>query len=424
MRLRELPPHKAFAFNFLRIVVLTIRGIIEDKCMLRASALTFYSLLSIGPVIALALGIAKGFGLEKRLQTELLEQIPAQEAVLNQILEYANILLENTQGGVIAGIGVALLLWAAVKVFNHLEASFNEIWYVRESRSWKIKISNYLAFMVLAPLFLLMYSSIPAFVTSQISRLATKLSLFATVSPLIVSLLQLLPYLLVWVLFSLVYIMIPNTRVKPLSGVLAGVVAGTAYLAVQWILIAFQVGLTRYNPIYGSLAALPLLLVWMHFGWIILLIGAEIAYAHQSVELYEYEPDFKNLSPYFKRVLTLQILHRLVRQFAEGDPPLTTTQISLQLEIPIHLVQQIFADLTDAGLVSHVSTENDDEPAFQPSSDIHRWTVKYVNDRIEARGVNKLPVAETEALKSIENTLSELDNTIARSPANRLLKDL
>jgi membrane protein len=421
IRLRNVPPVKAHFIRQLRIVVLTARKALEDKASLRASALTFYSVLSVGPLIALVLGIAKGFGLQKRLETEMLTKIPAQEEVLKQILGYAKTLLENTQGGVVAGMGVVVLLWSAIKVFYHLEQAFNEIWQVKDPRSWKKTISNYLAFLFLTPLFLLIYSSIPAFITRQLDEYSSKLSLLAKVSPFIIDLLQLSPYLLVWALFSLVYVVIPNTRVMPRAAIISGVLAGTVYLLVQWGLVEFQVGVTKYNPVYGSLIALPLLLIWINIGWIILLIGAEYAYAHQNVDLHEFEPDFVNISPHYKKMLTLQILHRLVLQFSNGDPSLNTSQISQQLEIPVRLTQQIMGELKAAGLVSLMSVNDDREPAYQPSSDIHRWTIKFVTDALEQRGVNQLPVAQTDTLKAIENALDELGAVMDGSDANRLL---
>jgi membrane protein len=424
IRSRDLPPLKGFFLRHLRILSLTARESVKDKCLLRATALTFYSLFSIGPVVALALGIATWFGLKHRFETNVLAKLPVQEEVLTQILTYAHDLLNSTRGGVIAGVSVVMLLWSAMKVLNHLEQCFNDIWQVEKSRSWKTRISNYLSFLILAPLFLLIYSSIPAFVTSQLDDLSAKLTFLAKVSPKIIDLLQLLPYLLVWAVFSLVYLLIPNTRVKPISGILAGVLAGTAYLVVQWALIDFQVGVTRYNPIYGSLAALPLLLLWMNVGWIVLLIGAEYAYAHQNVDLYELEPDYTGISPRFKKVLTLQILHLMVTRFSKGKEPLSAGQFSQQLEIPVLLVQHILNELVETGLVSLTKADGSRDPAFQPSRDIHRWTIRYIIDALELHGVNRMPVAETDTLKSIIQAVEELTSEMKHSEANRLLMNL
>jgi membrane protein len=424
IRSRDLPPARAFILRHQRIFILTLRKFLEDKCLLRASALTFYSLLSVGPVLALALGIAKWFGLQNRFETEILAKLPAQEEILNGVLNYAHFLLENTRGGLIAGVSLAMLLWSAMKVLGHLEQSFNHIWQVRKSRSWKTKISNYLSFLVLAPLFLLIYSSIPAFIARQLDDLSGNITLMAKVSPTIMELLQLLPYLLVWLLFSLVYFLIPNTRVRLGSGILGSMLAGIAYLAFQWVLIDFQVGITRYNPIYGSLAALPLLLLWMNIGWIILLIGAEYTYAHQNVDLYEHEPDYTGISPRFKTELTLHILHHMVKRFSKGEEPLSVERFSQQLEIPVFLVQNIMNQLVETGLVSTIDVNGSQDPTFQPSSDIHRWTIWHIIDTLDQHGVNRLPVAETEALKSIIQAVDELSLEINRSEANQLLVNL
>lgn len=424
IRSRDLPPARAFFLRQLRIIILTYRKSFADKCLLRASALTFYSLLSIGPVVALALGIAKWFGLQKHFEMELLAKLPAQEEILNGVLNYAHFLLENTRGGLIAGVSLSVLLWSAIKVLNHLEQSFDDIWQVKNTRSWKTKISNYLSFLVLAPLFLLIYSSIPAFVARQLDDLSGNINLLAKVSPSIMELLQFLPYLLVWILFSLVYLLIPNTRVKPASGILASVLTGIAYLTFQWALIDFQVGITRNNPIYGSLAALPLLLLWMNIGWIILLIGAEYAYAHQNVDLYEFEPDYTGISSRFKTELTLHILHRMVTRFSKGEVPLSAEQFSQQLEIPVLLVQKILNELFETGLVSTTDSDGSQDPTFQPSSDINRWSIWTIIDALDRHGVNRLPVAEIETLKSIIRAMEELGSEINRSDANRLLMDL
>jgi membrane protein len=424
IRLGDLPLKKSFFIKQIRIFVLTIREFKADKCLLRASALTFYSILSIGPVVALALGIAKGFGLEKMLERQVLDKLPAQEAVLSQILQYARILLENTKGGVIVGIGIIILFWAVLRVFNHIERAFNDIWQIKKTRMWRRKLSNYLAFILLAPILLMMYSSIPVFITSQLGLIAERIVIFQKISPLIFFLLKLFPYFLIWGLFTFIYVLIPNTRVNFISGLLAGIIAGTIYLLVQWGYIIFQIGVTRYNPIYGSLAALPLLLLWLHLGWVILLFGAEYSYAHQNVDSYEFEPDYLKISPYFKKLLTLQIVHLMLKKFSSGEAPLNAVNISQKLEIPIRLVHQILEDLEECGLVTNIKPDDYEESIYQPASDIGAWTIKYVMDALERRGVNQLPVAQTQELNALSEKLRELGETIEMSPANILIKDI
>ena len=142
IRLNDLPFGKSFLIKQLRIIILAIRGYDEDRCMLRASSLTFYTLLSIVPVAAMFFGIAKGFGFEKRLESELFAKFHGQEEVLNQIISFSHSLLEQTQGGIIAGIGLLVLFWSVLKVLGHIEMALNDIWEIKEQRSWGRKFPS------------------------------------------------------------------------------------------------------------------------------------------------------------------------------------------------------------------------------------------------------------------------------------------
>ncbi|HPQ43596.1 MAG TPA: YihY/virulence factor BrkB family protein [Syntrophales bacterium] len=424
IRLKDLPRKRSFLIKQLRIFLLSLRGFDEDKCQLRASALTFYSLISIVPVAAMAFGIAKGFGFEKRLERQLLEQFQGQEEVIARVIDFAHSLLANTKGGVIAGVGVVLLFWAVIKVLGNIEASFNDIWGIREARSLGRKFSDYLSVMLLCPILLILSSSAAVFITTQVTLIVEKISLLGIFSPLISFLLKLLPYGIVWVLFSFLYIFMPNTKVNFRSGILAGIIAGTIYQIVQFGYIAFQVGAAKYNAIYGSFAALPLFLIWLQLSWLIVLFGAEFSFAHQNVDTYEFEPDSLKISGSFKRLLSLQIAHLLVSNFAEGEKPLTAMQISHRLEIPIRLVHQILYELTACGIISDTQTEEYKEPGYQPARDIGTLTIQFVIDSLEDRGTDAIPVAETEEGKTLSEILRSFRNEVARSPSNRLLKDI
>ena len=177
LSLRKLSRRKSFIIKQLRIVLLAFRGFDEDKCQLRASALTFYSLLSIVPVVAMAFGIAKGFGFEKVLEQQLLTKLPGQEEVLQQVIAFANSFLETVRGGVIAGIGVLLLFWTVVKVLGNIEKSFNDIWGIKEARSFGRKLSDYLSIMVVCPIFVILSSSITVFIATQLTLIIDKISL-------------------------------------------------------------------------------------------------------------------------------------------------------------------------------------------------------------------------------------------------------
>ena len=424
VRLKDLPRKQSFLVKQLRVFLLSVRGFDEDKCQLRASALTFYSLISIVPVVAMAFGIAKGFGFDRHLEQQLLDQFQGQEEVIARVITFADSLLTNTKGGLIAGVGIIVLFWAVIKVLGNIEASFNDIWGIREARSWGRKFSDYLSVMLLGPVLMIVSSSITVFITTQVTLIMEKISLLGIFSPFISFLLKALPYGIIWVLFTFLYIFMPNTKVHFKSGLLAGIIAGTIYQIVQFGYITFQVGAAKYNAIYGSFAALPLFLIWLQLSWLIVLFGAEFSFAHQNVDTYEFEPDSLNISGSFKQLLSLQIAHLLVLNFAAGEKPLTATQISHRLEIPIRLVHQILYELGACGIVSDTQTEEYKEPAYQPARDIGTLTIRFVIDSLDDRGTDRIPVAQTDETKTLSEIVRAFRDEVAQSPSNRLLKDI
>jgi len=424
VRLKDLPRKRSFLIKQLRIFLLSVRGFDEDKCQLRASSLTFYSLISIVPVAAMVFGIAKGFGFEKRLERQLLEQFQAHEDVITRVITFAHSLLTNTKGGVLAGVGIVLFFWAVIKVLGNIEASFNDIWGIQQQRSLGRKFSDYLSVMLLCPVLLILSSSLTVFITSQVTLIMDKIALLGIFSPLISFVLKVLPYVIVWVLFSFLYTFMPNTKVNFRSGIIAGIISGTIYQIVQFCYITFQLVAAKYNAIYGSFAALPLFLIWLQLSWMIVLFGAELSFAYQNVDTYEFEPDSLKISSSFKRLLSLQITHLLVSNFAVGESPLTATQISHRLEMPIRLVHQILYELTACGIVSDTQTEEYKKPGYQPARDIGTLTIQFVIDSLENRGTDAIPVAQTDESKALSEILCSFRDVVAKSPLNRLLKDI
>jgi membrane protein len=424
IRLADLPFGKSFLIKQLRIIILAIRGYDEDRCLLRASSLTFYTLLSIVPVVAMFFGVAKGFGFERRLQEELFNRFPGQEEVLNQVISFSNSLLEQTQGGLIAGIGMLVLFWSVLKVLGHIEMALNDIWGIKESRSWGRKFSDYLSIMLISPILVLMSGSATVFIKTQVTQITQKVELLGVISPLIFFLLKFTPYVLIWALFTILYIIMPNTKVNFKAGLLGGVVAGTLYQIAQWAYISFQIGAAKYNAIYGSFAALPLFLMWLQISWWIVLFGAELSFANQNVHTYEYEPDCLKVSTGFKKLVALQIAHLLIKKFENGDRPLTDSQISAQLEMPIRLVHNILFELVESDLVSEIKTQADKEFAYQPARDINNLTIQYVLEALDQKGTDDIPVAKTEDYQALSDALQNFSEAMEKSSANKLLKDL
>jgi len=424
IRVDELPRTKSFLLKQLRIVVLAVRGFDEDKCSLKASSLTFYTLLSIVPVAAMAFGIAKGFGFEALLEKMIIEKLQGQEEIIRYIITFSHSLLENTKGGLIAGIGIAVLFWSVIKLLGNIEKSFNDIWGIRKNRKMGRMCSDYLSAMLICPVLFIMASSLTVVISGQIKEIVQQLAFLKIVSPLVFSLLNLLPYCVVWILFIFIYMFMPNTSVRIGAGVLGGIAAGTLYQILQWGYITFQVNVSKYNAIYGGFAALPLFLVWLELSWLIVLLGAEISFAYQNVDTYEFEPDCLNVSYSFKKLLTLSIVHLLVKNFERGDKPLASDAVAHALEIPARLTRQILYELVSCGLLCEVAGEGDRDVCFQPGLSITSLSIQYVLERLEQHGSNAIPIAKLPEHEKIAQSLESLGRQIAQSPENVCLKDI
>ncbi len=422
IRVADLSRRKASLIRLGRIVLLSVRGFINDRCPLNASALTFYSLLSIVPLAAMVFGIAKGFGFDKRLETQLLEKFSGQAEVVNQVILFARAMLENTKGGMIAGIGIVVLFWTVVRLMGNIERSFNDIWKVKKARPFGRKFADYLAFILITPVLFFLSSSATVFVTTQITQIAEKVALLGVVAPIIFFLLKLTPYLLIWVLFSLVYMLMPNTRVQFGAGVFGGIIAGTIFHLVQWGYIAFQIGIAKNNAIYGSFAALPLFLIWLQTSWLIVLLGAELAYAFQDVNTYEFDPKGKSISHRRKQLVALRIMYLIIERFRSGDEPLTVPEIAEILQIPVRLSRQIIGDFMEAGILSQLDVPAPDEPTYQPGMDTDHLTLHHVLQSMETIGDENISLLEDEPTRHLEGTLKAIDEVIAQLPENMPLK--
>lgn len=419
----ELSKPKAIFLKPLRVCLLTIKGYVRDNCALHASALTFYSLLSVVPVAAMAFGIAKGFGLEQRLEQQLYLRFAGQEEVLSKIIDFARSLLENTQGGLIAGIGVAVLFWSAIKVLGHIEGTLNTIWKVN-ARTFLRKFTDYLAIMIISPLLVVVSSSVNVFITTQVKAIAGKVDVLNMASPLILPMLKLLPFGLIWLLFIMVYMVMPNTQVRFRSALVAGIIGGTIYQLTQGAYINAQVVVSKYNAIYGSFAALPLFLIWLQISWMIVLLGAEIAYAHQHISHHTMMADYQKSNAYFRRRYAVHILRLIVQRFKDGMAPYTVAQISEALKLPLILVEQLTGHLRDSGLISAVQGRRPNGTAFQPALDIHTITIASVLDALDKRGYQDPSAQGNSDFAALSRAVDKVHNEMDRSTANRLIKDL
>lgn len=417
IRLDKVDKRQGFLLKQLRIFSLAIKGFNEDKCLTKASALTFYTLFSIVPVLALVFAIAKGFGFDRNLQDQMSKNYSEYSEVLNKAFIYADSLLATTKGGIIAGFGIVLLLWSVMKLLVSIEASFNEIWEIKRGRTWLRKVTDYLTIMLVSPLFLIISGSLTV-------AIQTKIGSFDSLGFLNVALVKVVAYALIIGVFVFLYTVLPNTKVGFKPAFNAALVATILFEILQWAYIKFQIGANSLNAIYGGFAALPLFLIWIQYSWYVVLFGAELAFAYQNVDHYELEHEIQNLSLRYKKVISLMISNLVSRRFYEGEPPLNAFEIAAKLDLPIRLARVIINDFVESGIFVEVRTENLKEVVYQLGVSDSKLSVKYVFDAIEKKGVNEIPISDTNELIHIRKLMEQLDGTMDSNFGKVLVKDV
>jgi membrane protein len=422
--LSELSKRKSFLVKQLRIIILASRGFIDNNVQIRASALTFYTILSIIPVVAIAFAIAKGFGLDQNLETELSIRLESQKEIVNLLIPIARNALNAANGGYIAGIGVVILFWSVMSLFGQIERSFNHIWQIRSSRPWYRKFTDYLTIMLIAPVLVILSSSATVFINTQLTEFMLKAPILDFFKPSLIFLVKLIPYFLFWVVLTVLYIVMPNTKVKFGSAVLAGIVAGTILQLLQFMYYDLQIGLSKLSSIYGTFAFFPLFIIWLQASWIVVLIGAELSFANQNVSRYEFESNALNISNYQKRALTLMIMSMIIKNFAKGEPAVSAEMISVTLRIPVRLVRDIVQDLNAVGLASVVLKNDGKERLYQPAMDINSITVSSVLSKLDRKGIEQNTVLKNKEFERVNEILAKFEKLMNKSDMNILIKDI
>lgn len=255
-----------FYFKWLKVFSLALKDFIVHRCGLRASALTYYTIFSTIPILALLFWVAAIIGADDSTRQILLDRFAEQKEVFLEAFNLSHQLLEGLHRGSVAVIGFIVLFWSVLNLLRNLETGMNQIWEIKKHRSWRRVLSDYFVLMIIVPIFFFLANSIGFFVRHGLG--------FHSIF---------LPYFLFWMLFSFIYWAIPNGKIPTRSAFIGGFIGAGFYLLTKWIYIYFQFQAGRYGAVYGSFAALPLFLVWVQLNWYIFLFGAEVGRAHKTI---------------------------------------------------------------------------------------------------------------------------------------------
>ena len=411
---------RRFGFKVLRTIVLAVREYRTNDCTRRASGLTFYTLVSIVPVLTMALAIARVFGLDAVVQRHVWASLSSQTELVDKLFQFANALLQSTTKAVVAGVGVALLLWTVTSALGNIENAFDQIWEVPRPRRFVRRLTDYTAMVIIGAVLWLVSIGIAIALQGQLGSLGARIGIpdFATVTK---ALLQVVRFLLIWGLLATAYVIMPNTRIRRGSAILGGFGAAVLYHLVEGLYFGSQARISSHSAIYGGFAALPLFLAWVQITWMAVLFGAELAFADEHCETYGFAPDYTRLSGHMRRRLHFRILHLLVSSFEQDTGALTFSQISARVEIPSPLLRRLLVELTSAGLIARTMTRDERQTAYQPARSADQLTIGHVVDALDGYPAEPEPDTAAAALPA---ALRRFHDAAAHTPADVRLTDI
>lgn len=368
--------------NFVRVVRVTANHFLDDELQLRAAALTYSTLLAIVPILVLLFAVASGFGFENIIQSQLFSYFPAQREVLSEAMKFVNNYLELLHSGIFLGIGIIFLLWTVISLMSSIEGTMNKIWQAKD-RSMYHKINDYTSLFIVLPILMILSAGTSVFITAVVKGEQDRF-----ITPLVYKIIESTPYLITTLLFTVAYILIPNTKVKIKYALIAGLVCGSAFQIFQYIYINGQIWVSKYNIIYGSFAFLPLLLLWLQLSWLIFLFGVLLSFSMQNLD-YDKEEDMRLISRQYKDFVILLVATIIVQRFDKRLSPLTMQRIAKFYSIPIRLTSQVLQILLQAGIISETIDGDERVPAYQPAFDISKLSVGLLLNKIDRVGTGE-----------------------------------
>ena len=418
LEIKELNFIKKIFVYFFRSIYLVVTGFLKDQCILRASALTYTTTLSIVPFLAVAFSISKGFGFQSSeyIRKFLLKISAGRVEVVEKIIEYIN----NTNVTTLGAIGVGTLIFTVISLLTNIEKAFNTIWGVTKGRSFGRKFADYISVTIVYPFLTIVAISSTA--TLQSSKFIQKILSISVIGNLYIVLLKLLPYISIWLALAFIYYFMPNTKVKFHSALIAGIIAGTLWQIAQIFYIKFQIGVSKYNAIYGSFAQIPLFLLWLYISWLIVLLGSEISFAIQNISSYKEESESLNVSIADKEKFAIFIMILIAKNFENGEKLLTNEEIAKKLNLPVKLVNDILFILEKSNLV--IEIKKDSELYYSPAKPVDKINVYDIINSILNYGETKLDLNFKNNFKPILNLLEKSDKKLNEIMKNFNLKNI
>ncbi len=286
VNLEELSRAKAKTIKYIKVLLITIKTFSAEKIGFQAVALSFFGTMAVVPFVAVAFAVTDGFGLSDKLRELLYANFDGHQEIIDVLLTYANNIITTSQSNAMGLISALVFVWLIIWMMMCVERVFNNVWRVRKSRNFFKRFGFYLLILFIAPFIVMLFFSGSIIYTDAFKSIGLGVAYFDTLSSLLA---WLIFYVIATLTFSAMYKFIPNFKVRYSHALRAAAISAIAFTLLQYLYLETQVFVTRLNMVYGAVAAIPLFMFWMNFGWFIILFGAELSYAFQNVNNYNLE---------------------------------------------------------------------------------------------------------------------------------------
>jgi membrane protein len=521
VELERLTTFKRWGYKLARVVYLAGRGFHQDRCMFRASALTYITVFSLVPLLAFSFSLAKGLGAYERLEADVIkpfldstfapeeaaatdegerddatadgedsaegegaaeeeraseeERAPQDEAAadedraaggapgadqepsltdvqsggddaaavaargapddgasgLRQAIDKVLSFVRDTDVKGLGAFGLLILMYTVLKLLSSVEQTFNDIWGIRKSRSLVRKFADYLSMVVIVPVLLVAGTTATAAVQSGViarmlsqPRVQEFIQDYPAFAGLETYFLKASSLLALWIGFAFVYLFMPNTKTRLVSALWGGVVGGTLWQIAQVAHVSFQLNVAKFNAIYSTFAALPIFLFWIYLSWVTVLLGAELAFAHQNEPAYRQVARARDFDHSLKEVVAVRVVVRVARAFLRGEAPLRPSELASKLGVPERTVVEVLRALIDQHVLVPVEDEVLEEAAVVPARDLDRLTLKDVFDALKGRTGPVEFAPRDDVDRAVDEVLAAYERECAEAPNNLTLREL
>lgn len=364
-------------YNFAKIFY---KNFLSSDISLLASNLTYMMILTIFPFFAIVIGVSKGFGLDEILISELTKFVPQDEVRINYVLNVINNLIVSAKGGVLTGLGIIILVYSVISMFDLLEKTFNNIWNVKDKRKYSTKIISYVAITFIAPIFLLLIIGSSSVIVDVVGKYLGNIAILTLIFVRLINI-----TLILLVLLAL-FLLVPNKRVQLIPAFIGSLFTLIGIYVIYVIYSILQTSINRYNIIYGSLAFVPIFLIWIKYIWTVILIGAQITYSIQTSK--EFVEEKYVLSVNETKKLGLYLLYIVIENFENMGDPFTINDLKNESGLPKSIIKEGIRTLQDIYLLNEFFDSKTNQSFYQVNKNPNAITIKLYNDLVEKSDVS------------------------------------